>query len=218
MMWRILIAGCMAIAVSGSSYASNVPKTSIEGSFIYSDAERMNLFSFEDGHTIVGPISPKTPIGDQKGQFVEFLGAETNDCSDDRFKCVAADQNILAIPRKNLSDGMEYTVNGTIFTVKECLRSAEKLCQVALIEGDCQLVRLAEGLRECATYPGGRKKSPQQGAVHYFIYNEDYGVTAFGLEDDKIEKISEMRMSAQNYILQGNIGLLGPESDGLVKN
>jgi hypothetical protein len=80
---------------------------------------------------------------------------------------------VFAIPRTALFTTMTYVIEGTQFAVQECLHPEGSVCQVALIQGDCQFVRNAE---TCDTYMGGRRMSPRQGPVTYFIYNQSYGV------------------------------------------
>ncbi len=209
-MWQELILGYLSIVTISAACASDVTERPFGGSFLYENAERTALFAYRNGYLEVGAILPNKPLGDQKSEFTEFLGSPTRDCSDAHYRCVAADQNVLAIPRKQLSLAMTYTVVGTIFTVEECIRGVGNKCQVALIKGDCQFVQLAENLRECAPYPDGRAKSPQQGGVYYFIYNEDYGITSLGIVDDEVHSKSEMMAVAKTYVLQGNVGLLAP--------
>lgn len=105
---------------------------------------------------------------------------------------------------------MSYVVAGTVFTIKQCILGVEDDCQVALIEGDCQFVRTVEGAEPaCQVYAQGRSGSPQKGQIRYFIYNEDFGVTAFGIASDTLTSKDAMVRAARDYALQGEIGLLG---------
>ncbi len=177
------------------------------GSFRFENAERTHFFTFyEDGHAEVGPIMPKKRLGPQNDLFAdEVLGGNVYDCSNARYRCMTTSRIVFAVPRKQLTPTSTYTLEGTVFTVHECLRGVGKVCQVALIQADCQWINEK---RTCSTFPGGRSKSPDTGPLVYFIYNEDCGITSWGSAYTENADKTLVWKYAREYILQGDVGPL----------
>jgi hypothetical protein len=114
---------------------------------------------------------------------------------------------VFAIPRERLSPKAEYSVAGALLKVEDCLVGDESVCQVALVSADCQ--RMSG--EYCETVPGGRAKSDDPGPILYFIYNEDVGVTAYGVaRQPAMTKGERLNISSQ-MILQGPKGLLSDD-------
>jgi hypothetical protein len=112
----------------------------------------------------------------------------------------------LAVPAR-LTPASAYTVKGTLFTVDSCLRPDEDRCRVALISGDCQSVKQVGDMLECAPLVPGAAAGPFATHVVYFVFNEDYGVTSFGIADGKLSG-PDRELKAREMVLQGDRGLL----------
>jgi hypothetical protein len=133
----------------------------------------------------------------------EVVGERLTDCSDSQYRCVNSWTRTYAIPRKRLSPTSAYVKDGVTFRVESCLRGDEAVCQVALIGGYC----LAAPDYGCSQgLPEGQ--SPKWGYVTYFLYNEDFGITAMGVTNGPPAEVSEKMVIASQSILQGSRGLL----------
>lgn len=193
----IVLLGPSACAIHAAS--SKLPAVT------YEDAERTAYFVFSDGVGEHGEIQPLKPTDEQSRQFTESLGSVIYDCSNDEYRCLRTWFRIFAVPRKGLANGAVHIVSGVKLKIEECLRESDKVCQVALVRSDCELMI---GVDECGSYPRGRAESPRPGPVTYFIYNEDYGVTAFGTAGEPATSAEQRLRVATQYILQGRAGLL----------
>lgn len=171
----------------------------------YEDAARTQYERFHAGVWSTAEIAPRLPSETQRRHVVEVLSVDLHDCSDAQYRCVFGAYRVFAVPRETLLRNATYVVAGSTLHVEECFRGAGTTCQVALISSDCQ-ERLALGV--CKAVVGGRSKSNDLGPVLYFIYNEDFGVTAYGSSLDPLPSTEEMRVAASQSILKGNTGLL----------
>ena len=61
---------------------------------------------------------------------------------------------------------------------------------------------------KCEPKAGGRANSNDSGPVVYFIYNEDFGVTAYGVANQPVSTKDERLSVASQMILEGQRGLL----------
>jgi hypothetical protein len=182
-------------------YAAADPDQSIK----YEDAERTAYYSFHAGVAEHGDIPPAKPTAQQLREFSESLGYPIHDCSNEEYQCLRTWFRVVAVPRKPLAIGAAFTLDGVKLRIEECLRHSEDRCQVALISADCELM---VGSDACEVYPRGRSKSPRPGPITYFIYNEDFGVTAFGTAGERAASSEQRQQVATQYILQGQAGLL----------
>ncbi len=172
----------------------------------YENAGRTSYFEFSEGFRTHGNIRPQNPNPAQKREFDESLGYPLYDCSDSSYQCLRSWFSVFAIPRRHLSSGMRYAVDGAQLKVEQCLRGSNEHCQVALISSDCQVIVGTDACKH------GERNSSESGPITYFIFNEDYGVTAFGTGGEwpksPTERLSVASAVATQNILQGRIGLL----------
>lgn len=174
---------------------------------LYESPERTFYERFHGDVWESAKVAPKKPLGFQKrdGLYLEKLGHELHDCSDVRYRCVYGFFRVFAIPRQTLSPTEVYVVAGSVLRVEQCLRGDSSVCQVALISSDCQ-----ERVRPdtCSQTTEGKAKNRMRGPVLYFIYNEDFGVTAYGSSPNRVQTRDGQRVVATQMVLQGNRGLL----------
>jgi hypothetical protein len=191
--------------IAGESVATS--QRDVPREIVYSDAARTfhETFSSET-HSGTNTL-PKHLIGTQKTDlfFSETLGEHIQNCSDKEFICIRALRTAYAIPRRRLSKRDAYSLGGILFKVEDCLRGEQDICQVALISADCQK---AVGESDCEKASGGREHGSNAGPLVYFIYNEDYGVTAYGVTNETVGSPKERLNIASQMILEGGAGLL----------
>jgi hypothetical protein len=174
-----------------------------QNAFMYVDAERMGYIEIKAGRMRGGTFYPKKPLAGQNSPPFETLESDVYDCSDANFRCVTNGDSIFAVPKGQLQTQESYKVRGAEFTVKQCLRGADRNCQIAVISTDCALLS-SPGF--CKGVPGGRNDSPHPGGAWCFIYNEDFGITSLG---SGIPKSAEaLDATARKLVLQGDVGLL----------
>ncbi len=199
-----LLAGCAVLSACVPSNAQT-PQPEIR----YESIDRTAYYSFSAGHGMHGEVPALNPTAEQKQAFSESLGYPLHDCSTPRYRCLRTWFRVFAIPAGHTSRGMTYSVAGTQLKVESCLRGPDIACQVALISADCQVMQTEDA---CELYAGGREKSPRPGPITYFIYSEDYGVTAFGTggawPESADERVAVAERVAAQYVLQGQVGLL----------
>lgn len=175
---------------------------------VYVDAVRMNQAIVSAREWQVGQIASPTAIRSSasSGNLLETSSQPVTDCSDADFKCVRSWGRTLAIPREGLRSHQSYKKDGVTFVVDDCLRLDGKLCVVALISGRCALVK-EDG--SCApTKQTGASNSKYEN-VDYFVYNQDFGVTALG-STDRLHTSFETRLAiASELILTSNEGIFG---------
>jgi hypothetical protein len=173
----------------------------------YENAERTGYFGVDGEHAILDRTeSRRHPVVEDAGADNVLFSAL--DCSDSEFRCFKSQDFVLAIPKRGLHGDDKYTVMGAQFSVLKCLRTAGGICEVAIMQSDCQNKK---NPYTCEPYVGGRKAAPYVGELVYFIYNEDYGVTALGFWEGRIEATEEHKQElTRQYILTGDKGLLRP--------
>jgi hypothetical protein len=172
---------------------------------IYENGARTSRETFSSGTHVSGEILPRKRSDSQKRDvfFGEKLGVASNDCSDREYRCLSVQLRVYAVPGVGLSPGATYETAGAKFRVEDCLRVDGRLCQVALISS-IRPVRPGEGYEQW--FPKG-VQSPDV----YFIYNEDFGVTSFGMTFNPAQSAADRMVAATDKILQCKVGLLaGP--------
>jgi hypothetical protein len=95
-----------------------------------------------------------------------------------------------------------------MFHVEECLRGDTRYCQVALISGMCGH---APSIREMRCQPTPRSGVGSRAVydyIVYFLYNEDFGITAFGATDRVVTTEAGKLAIATQMILMSPAGLL----------
>jgi hypothetical protein len=199
-----LMAVAALATVGGPTFAAAADPVG-SASIVYENPERTHSFSIQGAIVVGAPIESKQPHGDHDHQE-HGQGSPLTECSTPEFRCVAMGRTALAVP-PTLTATSAYTANGTVFTVESCLRPADDHCQVALIGGDCQSVKPVGDTLTCAPRVKGQPAGPFGTQVVYFIYNEDYGVTSFGIADAKLTG-AEREAKAREMVLQGDRGLL----------
>jgi hypothetical protein len=207
---RVTILG--ALILPGTSSGKPQPSTAAP---TYHDPQRMHFETFlPDRRKNVsaewaetGPIAPKRPLteADKDPWSSEVLVASLINCSDEKVRCMYSVNRVFAVPKAGFRPDSSFDAGGARFKVERCLRGTDELCQVALVSSDCQL-RLPSG--ECKLVPGGREASTAPGMVGYFIYNEDFGVTAYGGSRSALPTFEAQRAAAVSMVLQGEYGLL----------
>lgn len=160
----------------------------------------------------LAPIFSVNPLPSEKGSKLtsDAVAQRVVDCTDRRYRCIRWGL-VLAVPRSGLRPKDTYSVHGVSFKVERCLRGNSSSCQVALLSATCgRYLNMRTGL--CGARPrvnGGRKWFSY---VVYFIYNEDYGITAMGTTDHLQRTAAAKMQVATQLILISNAGLLAPLS------
>ena len=196
--------GIALLAVAHLAAASEEGRE--ERQIVYEDAARTFREAIVGGSWEGGNIVPAGPAESQKRDimFDEQLSYAVRDCSDATYRCIVSSHQVYAVPRAGLSPTAVYSAGGALFKVEECLRGDGHRCQVALVSSDCQRTS-NDG---CVQMAAGRSASRDPGPFVYFIYNEDFGITAFGVVKGPVENRELRRFSAAHMILQGQRGLL----------
>lgn len=178
---------------------------------IYTTVDRIEQFRFEQYEARYSYVSSATSDRDPTIGKVSYDTPPTStvkSCSDVSFRCVAMGSQAFAVPRKHLRPSDKYVANGNSFAVVKCLRGYDDVCQVALIKAECYYNRIEKG---CAPTVAGRTGDDASWLL-YFVYNEDFGVTAYGIAplNDKPISADEMLAAAKSRFLVGDHGLLKP--------
>ena len=183
-----------------------------ENVIVYEDSARTVSERYQGSEMHGGAVEPKRAIPAQTQNLLngEEITRAVSDCSTAQYRCSAAWSRVFAVPRKRLSPAATFSIAGALLKVEDCLRGDSRVCQIALIRSDCALIS-GEGCEEVA---GGRQKSKDPGPITYFIYNEDFGVTAYGVAEQPAKTKDERLVIASQMILQGKYGLLAASLDG----
>jgi hypothetical protein len=184
---------------------------------VYEDSARTVSEKYQGSEMQGGAVEPKRPIPAQTQNLLydEEVTRAVSDCSTAQYRCSAVWSRVFAVPRKRLSPAATFSIAGALLKVDDCLRGDARVCQVALISADCALIS-GQGCEEVA---GGRQKSKDPGPITYFIYNEDFGVTAYGVAEKPARTKDERLVVASQMILQGKYGLLtAPSADPISAN
>jgi hypothetical protein len=156
-------------------------------------------------------VYPHKRIGGQifpPDQSDQVPNAATGDCSDPAFRCVNYDYQAFAVPKKGLTPNDHYVAAGNFFEVVQCVRENGNVCQVALIRDKCYYINK---LGTCDPVEANSEER-QTPWLMYFFYNDDFGVTSFGIapsrpDDAPVETVSAF---AKKYVLVRDNGLLKP--------
>ncbi len=135
--------------------------------------------------------------------FSEVVGEKVVDCSDDEYRCISSWMRTYAIPRRKLLPADVYVKDGVTFRIEKCLRGDTDVCQVALIGGYC-----AKTPDDSCLIDVSEEQSDRWLYVTYFLYNEDFGITAMGVTKSPPTTVDEKVLIASQLVLQGNKGLL----------
>lgn len=137
-------------------------------------------------------------------------------CDDNEHVCAFFEFSVLAVPERygqqggGLSSTTMYLVAGANLKVEDCLRSDQDVCDAVLMSSDCQMAFINSlNERSCenpTTVTNGDEVKKHY--MTYFIYNEDFGVTALGFSDTPAKSKAEMLAIASEYILKGEVGFL----------
>lgn len=199
--WVLVLSSTVGLALAGTEDSD---KLTLE--VLYKNPSRTFYEKFSTKSWIGGNIIPKRLLISQEKDvfFDESTGTRLHDCSDGQYRCIVGLSRVFAVPRARLSPTATYLAGGAVFKVEECLRGNASICQVALISSDCRQV----SDEACEEVVGGRARSANPGPIIYFIYNEDFGVTAYGSAKAALQTLDERRACAAQMILQGQTGLL----------
>jgi hypothetical protein len=183
-----------------------MPKRPFEGTYLYQNNERTSYLLITKGHFEDGPIAG----GERGGQPVrrptdEIFGGDAYDCSTIRYSCVQLHRMILAIPRISLDANSSYAVNGTEFSVRECLRQDGPDCRIALVEADCKEI---SGTDNCKATLVDRSRALHPGPLTYFIFSREHGITSLGFADERPTDKCWIAKLARDYVLRGDVGIL----------
>lgn len=204
-MSRVLI-GVLLAVLSVAAHSGNHARPAGSDS-IYQDPGRTFYERFHGGVWEGAKVLPKRRLSFQKSDalYGERLGRDIHNCSDKQYRCVFGLFRIFSVPRRGLSPTETYVSAGALLRVEQCLRGDSTTCQIALISSDCQE---RTGPDACSPTSAGREKSREPGPMLYFIYNSDFGVTAYGsVTAPAVTKDGQLAAATQ-MILQGNRGLL----------
>jgi hypothetical protein len=172
---------------------------------IYVNAERTFEVIVTETTWTVGSIPARVPLANaaNSNPFTEKVGHAVRDCSDTTYQCVQAWSRTLAVPRTGLRPGSVYSKEGVLFSIEECIRGKGARCQVAIVSAKCE-ERDADGPCRIAS----SKTHAHLEYVIYFIYNEDFGITAMGVANQVAPTAEGRRMIASQSILISKKGLL----------
>lgn len=209
----VAIAIWLALSIVGpQASARQAPDTS---GVYYSDSGRTIYESLvpdpeskESWWWLNGNVAPLRPITkEQKDLFFdEFLSNPAHDCSNTEYLCISFVYRVFSVPRAGLTSRSIYSAGGASLRVERCLRGTAKHCQVALVSSDCKMEVPPD---RCTAVEEAQTKSNAAGQVLYFIYNEDYGVTAYGTAEKPVKSAEAGLHVAAEMVLLGNRGLLG---------
>ncbi len=198
-----LVAGTFVCSMMEVVSSAATPKDRV---ILYEDSARTGYEKFSDTSMEGAVVRPKRPLSAQSVDtlFGEQVGHIVRNCSTAQYRCISVWSRIFAVPRNRLAPAETYSVAGASLKVEDCLRGDASVCQVAVISADCQQM----SGEVCEEVKGGRGESSKPGPILYFIYNEDVGVTAYGVTDKPAKTKNQRLDVASQMILQGQKGLL----------
>ena len=172
---------------------------------VYVNAERTFEVIVTETTWTVGAIPARIPLANpvDSNPFTERVGHAVKDCSDTTYQCLQAWSRTLAVPRAGLRPGSAYSKEGVVFNVEECIRGKGARCQVAVVSAICE-ERDADGPCRTAT---SKMHAPLEYVI-YFMYNEDFGITAMGVANQVASTAESRRVIASQSILISKKGLL----------
>jgi hypothetical protein len=149
---------------------------------------------------VIRPVHPSASEG-----FSDSLGRALFDCSTADYLCVSTFKRVFAIPREPYTAGKAFAIGGIQVRIEKCLREGARGCGVALVSAYCGPT--AE-IDRCGSSSEAKGEDLPPPVFTYFIYNEDYGVTAWGVRVAPPATMEEKLMAAREMMLQGAEGLL----------
>jgi hypothetical protein len=193
----------------GLLFAGRVAHAETRG-ILFESPSHTGTERFKDDEVTAKVIIPKRLLPDQASNtmLAEGIGSPSHDCSNTQYRCLYYWARVFAVPRSSrLSPASKYSVAGAVLKVEDCIRGDNAVCQVALISADCHQISGKDG---CEEVVGGREKSTQPGPVTYFIFNEDIGITAWGVAQEPAQTTDEQLAIATQTVLKGDRGLFAP--------
>ena len=213
--WGALLFAALS-AANASEIASGLPNKSPPETYdgigaVYTTADRIEQFRFAKYEAEYRYVPSAGSAHEPTIGITAYDTPPTStvkSCSDASFRCVAIGTEAFAVPRRHLTPSDKYVAYGNSFSVAKCLRGYGNVCQVALIKAECYYNRIKKG---CAPTAAERTGDDASGLL-YFIYNEDFGVTAYGFAPLTGEPAStdEMLAKAKSRLLIGDHGVLEP--------
>jgi hypothetical protein len=199
------ICGLLCLLIACSAEAS--PATS-QSEVVYQNPERTFQETISETSWTGTPLVSETSDNgeSESDPFPESVSSSVVNCSDSMYMCVQAVSRTIAIPRAGFKPHDKYEKDGVIFHVETCIRGDSARCQVALVSAKCA-DRNDHRPYGCAQ-PPRTGQSPRFRYVIYFLYNDQYGITAMGVTSRIAKTISAMRLVATQSILVGTKGLL----------
>jgi hypothetical protein len=172
----------------------------------YEDIKRVSYERYSAQEMTGGRHVPKRMLVSQSDDVLlgEQLIHPIKDCSTTLFVCKKAWSRVFAVPRQRLVPNASFEVAGASFKVEVCLRGDVDVCQVALLSMTCLISEEAQCHDVGETPDSTSKAVPSL----YYIYNEDFGVTSYGVTERGASNQDEMIGIAGHLVLQGKRGLL----------
>lgn len=166
----------------------------------------------EGPHWTMHRLSASSVLGDDVDgdSGWEILTSSAVDCSDDRVTCVTSDFYVFAVPKSGL-DQQPFEARGVRFRVEKCIRDSSTRCSVALLSGTCdQFSEVSEDdeVHCLAAQPKLGERSMDVAYVLYFVYNQNVGVTAFGIAPRPLASEAEQLSVVTQAVLASESGLL----------
>jgi hypothetical protein len=168
----------------------------------------MSKVTIEMGVWSSNEVAPLASLPKKNLRLYEVVGHRVTNCSDSQYRCLESWGRTFAVPRVPLRAYQRYQKRGVLFRVEECLRRSARRCQVALISGICGHTLSVRETRCLAKPLSGSGRNAVYDYVVYFLYNEDFGMTAFGTTDH-VETTEARKLAiATQMILMSPTGLL----------
>jgi hypothetical protein len=203
-----MIARSMALALVFAGFLQACQRTTpfiadgcvTEGSEYYNNARTRK---FVIGNDEWGTREVLPPASTATNPFEnEEVGGASPSCGDESHKCALISSHVFAVPRSELAVGASYEIEGASFRVIQCYRRDGDSCRAALIESRCPTT-LGEFCEEAGTPTEDVERQ-----LTYFIYNEAYGVVAFGWPRLVQGVDGSAEQLAGTYRLAGDCGML----------
>lgn len=198
----------LAALTSTLSLGADAGRRAEAGDIVYVDAERTFETRVSSSTWTIGAILAAKPLPSERGSnpFTEAIGHPVIDCSDATVRCIRSWSRTLAVPRAGLKPRETYRKDGVVFDVEECIRGDAELCQVALVSAKCWHRSASELCDEKSETRSNPNASAEY--VVYFIYNDDFGITAFGIVNRVAKTRAARRALATQSVLISAHGLL----------
>lgn len=178
---------------------------------IYADASRMNEVKVSRREWEAGQIASPSAIrsATASGLLMESVGQPVIDCSDATYRCLRSWTHTLAVPRDGLRLHSRYQKDHVIFVVEDCLRVDGSTCATAVVSARCTVLN-PKG--SCSPGKAGDAGGSKFENVDYFVYSQDFGITAFG-STDRLRVTKDERFAiASQMVLISDIGMLALKS------